>query len=286
MSEPRRYHIRRAVRRYIPSTRYLDKRLGSGNDDRPPIHERLDRIEIYLSHLAEQNDKTIRELQANVGRLEVTILANLAAVEDSLDALADRLARGDVSGTRGPAGREWEAWDEGASAAIAAFAVSSLAALDRPARLLATGTGAAPIALGLAGLGHELVLDDASAGDLPAPPNVRVVASVEIAVDESARYDAAFAAIAADGTGPSGSARRDAIDWISSRVEAGGILVLSIPIGGDAFLPDGPDGLPEGWSVTRHDAIWRTEGDAWAPGSPREPLGDAGIALIAAVRNA
>ena len=282
---PKRHRIRRFLRRCFPSTRYIDKRLGSGNDDRPPIHERLDRLEIYLSHIAEQNDKTIRELQANVARLEVTLMAGISTLEDSIDALSDRIARDGASGSR-PSWAVQELLDEGASAAVTAFAVSSLAGLERPARLLATGAGAAPIALGLAAMGHELVLDAATADDLPAHPYVRSVASAEIALDESVRYDAAIAYVAPNGTGVAGSTRGDALGRISSRVAPGGMLVVWAPIAGGVFSPDGPGGLPEGWRVTRHDAIWQTETGAWTPGSPREPLGDAGIALIAAVRDA
>jgi hypothetical protein len=279
--------IRYRLRRNRSVIRHVDRRLG-GVADRPPLHERFDRLEHYGSHLAEQNDKTVRELHALGSRLEAFFATTLSndrlRLDEGIDAIAEQLVRLDASGAAQyeHARGLWTS-DRDCEAATMAFAYAALADLDSWARVLVTGRGGAPIALGLAALGHEVALAGYAGEPEPLHPQLRSVATLELATDQSApRYAGAVALIEARA---SGSTRRTMLSRLSNSLEPGGVLVLRVPIGSDPFLADGPDGLPEGVTLSRHQAIWRTASGAWIRGEPDEPRGDAGFALLVAVRD-
>lgn len=266
--------VRKALRRASPTLRHIDVRLGSPGDIRPPVHERLDVIERYLSHLAGQNDRTLGHLemltlqarlddfQAHLDHLarqndlgvqatqdlhrglSVSLDLMRAGIEERLDALAHA---GGEAGQRG-AGPTPE--DLGI-----AFTTAALGGLGKRAKVLVR-SGDPRVSAALAALGMTVVTTDPEA----AGRGVRIIES-------KTAKQGNWAAVVALGSDRSP-------ERVGKHLERGGVLVHSSP------FEDG-NGVPRGWKVERSAALWRTVTGGWTAGDLDTPLSDEGLVLLA-----
>ncbi len=100
-----RHALGRAARGISPSSRLIETRLGPGATDRAPLHESLDVLDRYGSHLAEQGDRNTRHIDAASDRLASALTHELdqlraevqglrAEIVDQLHASLDPFAAG------------------------------------------------------------------------------------------------------------------------------------------------------------------------------------------------
>lgn len=265
--------VRNVLRRAHPTVRHIDSRLGSPGDVRPPLHDRLDVIERYLSHVAGQNDRTLGHLEMlalrarldnfqqhldHLGRqndlgvqatqdlhrgLSVSLDLMRAGIEERLDALAH--ATGELS----PRGVSPTPDD-----LSIAFTTAALADLPRRARVLVR-SGDARVSASLTALGISVVASDPQA----AGHGVRVI-------EPKTAKQREWAAVVAHNS-------EQAPERAGRLVQRGGVLVHSA-----SFEDDHP--IPRGWKVERSAALWRTLTGGWTAGDVDTPLSDEGLVLL------
>ena len=160
--------------------------------------ERLDRLENYGSHLAEQNDRLAARLEEVGGELRALIdrsWLELRAIGEAVDAAVERLDELRASG------------DSGVHLVEEAFALGALAGLPSGSRVLEVGGGGRLTAsLGALGIG---VTATGGLTDLDR---------------EGQDFDAALLR---------GPVERAELDRVAAVLGAGGRVVLSVPAGTD-----------------------------------------------------
>ncbi|HUQ39663.1 MAG TPA: hypothetical protein VM030_05870 [Acidimicrobiales bacterium] len=230
-------------------------------DDRPPLHERLDRLEHMASHLAEQNDKTVREVHAVAARIEHVLVSLITMghsnAEEAVDALADRVAR--LESVLAPGLATPPAVDP-VQSAVSAFAAAALSSLEPKSRVFVAGSLFEPVAHGLVSLGYDVTIGPPGSERADTTPLLRPVVSVEIAATCDDAYAAAIVGVDADGTGATVRRRRSLLATIAPAIAAEGLLVVAVPSGAEPFDGEGPDDLPAGWAVRQRTEIAAADG--------------------------
>ncbi len=178
------------------------------------------------------------------------------------------------------------------------FTFAALAPMSTPSRLLDVGGAESTLALSLASMGHQVTVVDPRGYRL-THPNLR---SIGCRFDELSGdvcdFDAAIALSAVEHFGlghyvpaVEGGEHLDkeATARLRERVRTGGLLVLTVPLG-EPSVDDfqrvydlaGVRELLGDWTTVDFQAAWSTDSTAWTLGSPVEPLGSRGVALVIA----
>jgi len=181
------------------------------------------------------------------------------------------------------------------------FAFAALGSMPKPSRLLDLGGSESTLALSLASMGHHVTVVDPRGYRL-AHPNLHAVGCrFDELPDDVSDFDAAVALSSVEHFGlghyvprVEGGKRfdREAIMGLRDSVRGGGLLVLTVPLGEPSvddfqrvYDPAGVRELLAGWTEVEFQAAWSTSPTVWSLGSPEEPLGSKGVALVVA-RNA
>jgi hypothetical protein len=178
------------------------------------------------------------------------------------------------------------------------YVFGALAALDRPARILDVGGSESTVALSLASLGHEVAVVDPRGYRLEHPLLRKYpVPLAELPAD--LRFNAAVALSSIEHFGLDGygepqpeGARLDrlALADIHRRLIDNGMLVLTVPC---ATCPSRDNfqriysfeqlsDMLSDWKIVDLSVAWRADLWRWIRGSPDQPQGEIGVALITA----
>lgn len=179
----------------------------------------------------------------------------------------------------------------------APYVFAALASLQPPARILDVGGAESTVALSLASLGHEVHLVDPRGYRLEHRGLHRHRVRLE-ELPRPGRFDAAIALSSIEHFGRSayGSDRDDArldrlaLAHIHDQLAPAGLLVLTVPCAASSTVDDfqrtySIDELREmlaAWDVIDLSVAWRHDRCTWLRGSPDEPQGDVGVALVSA----
>ena len=185
----------RIARRFSPAARLVDRRLGPLADSRATIHERLDVLERYGAHLAEQGDRNTRE---------TVELGNRVAkgFDDLRGELVDR-----IHIAVDPLGLPWPLGD----AQDVAFAAAAVADIRAGGEVLVVRPTSVASALRILDLDVSAVI-----GQVPIPSGCRPLTN-------SAAVSRAWSVVIALGE-PGGAG--DA-SFVGGLVQPGGLLVAS-----------------------------------------------------------
>jgi SAM-dependent methyltransferase len=178
------------------------------------------------------------------------------------------------------------------------YVFAAVASLARPARILDVGGAESTVALSLASLGHQVDVVDPRGYSL-AHPNLRRHAMRLDELPAELQFDAAIALSSIEhfGVGAYGQPARDderldraALAEIRERLTAGGVLVLTVPCAAASTADDFQrvysieelrDMLAH-WETLDLSVAWRLDGLTWTWGTPDDPKGDLGVALVTA----
>ncbi len=177
------------------------------------------------------------------------------------------------------------------------YVFGALRDLKRPARILDVGGSESTAALSVATLGHQVHVVDPRGYVLDHPGLRKHQIRLEQLPLEP-RFDAAIALSSIEHFGLSAYGQRPdeersdraALDAISERLRPAGLLVLTVPCG-PATTVDNLQRtyaiaelreLLAGWELIDFSAAWRRDQTTWVRGTPDEPQGEVGVALITA----
>jgi SAM-dependent methyltransferase len=265
---------------------------------------RFERVDTELRHITETLGESVLDRR----------LARLAAAEEgALPADTARFLNW-AEGPDGPAARAGLWFNPPVPAEYAENAVdvllvneriveqpyvfAALSPLQRPARILDVGGSESTVALSLASLGHEVHVVDPRGYRLEHPLLHQHATPLD-QLPRDLRFDAAVALSAIEhfGLGGYGQARLDearldraALAEIHDRLMPSGLLVLTVPAGPTSTQDDFQrvysfDELRKmltPWQIEDLSAAWRLDLRTWVRGTPDEPQGDAGVALVTA----
>jgi len=180
----------------------------------------------------------------------------------------------------------------------APYVFGALESLRRPARVLDVGGSESTVALSLASLGHHVSVVDPREYRLTHP----LLRHYPVPLDElpaDLRFDAAVALSSIEHFGLGGYGQpvraevrldRAALANIHQRLEPDGLLVLTVPCAQTSTRDDFQrmysfDELSEmlgAWRTMDLSVAWQQDLRTWIRGTPAEPLGEVGVALITA----
>jgi hypothetical protein len=179
------------------------------------------------------------------------------------------------------------------------YVFAALAALPAGARVLDVGGAESTMALSLASRGCEVHVADPRGYRL-AHPGLHAHALPLERLPPELSFDAAVALSSIEhfGVGAYGESRSTtrldhaALADVRARLRARGILVLTVPLAEVSSEDDFQRvyssaelrGMLDGWDVIDLSAAWQRDHVTWVPGSPDEPQGDIGVALVTARR--
>lgn len=179
------------------------------------------------------------------------------------------------------------------------YVFGALARLPRPARILDVGGSESTVGLSLAALGHEVHVVDPRGYPLEHPQLRRHALRLD-QLPREPRFDAAVALSSIEhfGLDAYGDHRervrldRVAIADIHERLIPGGLLVLTVPCAEAPAVDDFQRiysiaelrEILAAWDVTDLSVAWRHDHRTWIRGTPDDPQGQVGVALVSARR--
>jgi len=271
----------------------VDDQLGGHRGTRPAVHDRLDVLE-----------ELQRRQLAALGAAARALPRSLEALDEPTAALINWAA-----GPDGPAAQAGLWFNEPVPVRLEAGRAEVLlvneriveqpyvlSAVPAGASVLDVGGAESTLALALASRGHTVRVVDPRGYPLAHPlVSVSACALSELRLEEPVDCAVVLSAVEHFGLGHyAGSGAgddRDALMALRSLVRPGGTLVLTVPFGGIARVEgfervydlSSLEALLAGWSVVDRSAAWRVDRVTWVAGTPEEPRGERGVALVTAV---
>jgi hypothetical protein len=275
----------------------IDARLGSQNLARPTVHDRLDDLDrIGRDMLAGLGWRDVPQPGGALDRLDAPRAAylNWATGPDGYAAQAGLWFNPPVPVHHAAGGVEPLLVNE--RIVEQPFVFAALAGLPQGARILDVGGSESTVGLSLATLGHSVTVVDPRPHPLAHPNLVHVACRLDELPLPAQRFDAAVVLSAVEHFG----LEHYGLNWIDARadvaalarlrelVAAGGLLVLTVPVGEHATVDDfqrvyDEDGLREllaGWELRTSLRVGRTDRVTWQLGAASRERH--GVALVSA----